>query len=148
MSQHDRRVMAPQQVSTKDDILQHLLKQGSATAQVLAAELGISAQATRRHLKDLEVEGLIVHGVSRGGTGRPQHVYELSAAGRSRFPDGYDEFAIGLLETLSDSLGKDQVSQMLREQWVRKAIEYRQVLGAGPLADRVAQLVELRKAEG
>ena len=140
--------MAPQHVSTKDDILQYLLKRGSATAQVLATELGISAQAIRRHLKDLEAEGLIVHEVSRGGTGRPQYIYELSTAGRSRFPDGYDEFALGLLETLAGTLGKDQVSQMLREQWVRKAIEYRQVLGAGPLADRVARLVELRRDEG
>ena len=140
--------MAPQHVSTKDDILQFLLKRGSATAQNLATELGISAQATRRHLKDLEAEGLIVHEVSRQGTGRPQYVYELSAAGRSRFPDGYDEFALGLLETLSDSLGKDHVSEMLRQQWVRKAIEYRQMLGSSPLAERVARLVELRRAEG
>ena len=140
--------MTSQQASTKDDILQHLLKLGSATAQILAKNLGISPQAIRRHLKDLEEEGLVAHQVSRGGTGRPQHLYELSAAGRSRFPEGYDEFALGLLVTLADTLGKDQVSQLLREQWVRKAIDYRQELGSGPLAERVARLVELRQAEG
>lgn len=140
--------MASQQVSTKDDILQRLLKCGSATAQVLAADLSISAQAIRRHLKDLEEEGLIIHEIDRSGSGRPQHVYELSAAGRSRFPDGYDEFALGLLETLAGTLGEDHVSQILREQWVRKAIAYRQALGSGPLKERVARLVDLRREEG
>ncbi|MEM9244796.1 MAG: iron-sulfur cluster biosynthesis transcriptional regulator SufR [Cyanobacteria bacterium P01_F01_bin.153] len=140
--------MASQQVSTKDDILQRLLKCGSATAQVLAADLSISAQAIRRHLKGLEEEGLIVHEIDRSGSGRPQHVYELSAAGRSRFPDGYDEFALGLLETLAGTLGKEHVSQILREQWVRKAIGYRETLGSGPLKERVARLVDLRRAEG
>ncbi|MGD1852448.1 MAG: iron-sulfur cluster biosynthesis transcriptional regulator SufR [Cyanophyceae cyanobacterium] len=140
--------MASQQVSTKDDILQRLLKCRSATAQVLAADLRISAQAIRRHLKDLEEEGLIIHEIDRSGSGRPRHVYELSAAGRSRFPDGYDEFALGLLQTLAGTLGEEHVSKILREQWVRKAIGYRQVLGSGPLNERVARLVELRRAEG
>jgi len=48
-----------QPASTKDDILQYLLKNGQSTAQDLAEELSISPQATRRHLKDLEGEGLI-----------------------------------------------------------------------------------------
>ena len=43
-------VTTQQQPSTKQDILQHLLKQGQATAHELAAELDISPQAIRRHL--------------------------------------------------------------------------------------------------
>ena len=47
--------------STKEDILQYLLKQGQATAAELAQTLNITPQATRRHLKDLETEGLVEH---------------------------------------------------------------------------------------
>ena len=52
--------------STKDDILQHLLKQGKATAHELAETLNITPQATRRHLKDLEGDGLLEHHPMQG----------------------------------------------------------------------------------
>lgn len=139
---------ALQQACTKHDILKYLLQQGEATAQRLAEALGISPQATRRHLKDLESEGLILHEAARGGTGRPQHLYRLSPAGRSQFPDNYDEFAVDLLHTLTETIGNDQVQSLLRQQWVRKALDYRRHLGAGNLRDRVARLVDLRRAEG
>ncbi|MEO0378426.1 MAG: winged helix-turn-helix transcriptional regulator, partial [Cyanobacteria bacterium P01_A01_bin.17] len=70
--------------STKDDILNALLRQGQITAQKLAAQLSVSPQAIRRHLKDLEAEGLIEFEVTHEGMGRPQHVYKLSRAGRDR----------------------------------------------------------------
>lgn len=137
-----------QQPSTKQDILQHLLKQTQATAQELAETLEISPQAIRRHLKDLEAEGLIEHQQVQAGMGRPQHVYKLSRKGRDRFPNRYEEFAVSLLDTLTETVGRDQVSSILRKQWERKALEYRDRLGKGSLQERVAKLVELRKSEG
>jgi DeoR family suf operon transcriptional repressor len=137
-----------QQQSTKQDILQHLLKQGQATAQELSEQLQVSPQAIRRHLKDLETEGLILHQVVQAAMGRPNFVYELSREGRAQFPDRYDDFAVSLLDTLAETVGKDQVRTILRKQWERKAIEYRDRVGTGSLAERVAKLVELRRAEG
>jgi DeoR family transcriptional regulator, suf operon transcriptional repressor len=137
-----------QQPSTKQDILQHLLKQGQATAQDLAEQLQVSPQAIRRHLKDLETEGLILHQTVQTGMGRPNHVYELSREGRAQFPDRYNDFAVSLLDTLAETVGHDQVSSILRKQWERKGIEYRQQIGEGRLSDRVAKLVDLRRTEG
>ncbi|MBW4420927.1 MAG: iron-sulfur cluster biosynthesis transcriptional regulator SufR [Myxacorys californica WJT36-NPBG1] len=137
-----------QQQSTKQDILQHLLKQGQATAQELSEQLQVSPQAIRRHLKDLETEGLILHQVVQAGMGRPNFVYELSRVGRSQFPDRYDDFAVSLLDTLAETVSQDQMKTILRKQWERKAIEYRDRVGTGSLAERVAKLVELRKQEG
>ena len=37
---------------------------------------------------------------------------------------------------------------ILKKQWQRKALEYRDRLGSAALEDRVAQLVDLRRAEG
>jgi DeoR family suf operon transcriptional repressor len=141
-------MMPLQQASTKYDILRLLMKEGEATAQLLARVLGISPQATRRHLKDLEAEGLIALEVVRGGMGRPQHRYRLSTAGRSQFPDSYDDFALELLDTLVEQVGQEGVSSILRAQWVRRGLEYRQRIGDGPVQERVARLVELRRAEG
>lgn len=137
-----------QQPSTKQDILQYLLKQGQASAQELAENLHISPQAVRRHLKDLETDGLIVHQAVQVGMGRPNHIYALSPAGRDRFPVRYDEFAVSLLDTLAETVGKEQMKSILRKQWERKAAEYRNLLGTGPLKERVDKLVELRRAEG
>lgn len=139
---------AAQQPSTKHDILHHLLKQGQATAQELADCLDISPQAIRRHLKDLEDEGFIEHHAVQAGMGRPQHSYKLSQKGRDYFPDRYDDFAISLLSTLAATIDKDQFSDILRKQWELKALEYRQQVGNGTVQERVAHLVELRKAEG
>lgn len=146
-------VTTPQ--STKQDILQHLLKQGQATAQDLATALDISPQAIRRHLKDLEAEELISYQTIQAGMGRPQHIYQLSRQGRDRLrrnlgniPDSHGEFAVSLLDTLVQTVGYDQMSVILRKQWEQKAIEYRIRVGTGSLQERVANLVELRRVEG
>lgn len=134
--------------STKEDILQHLLKQGQATAQELAEVLEISPQAIRRHLKDLEAEELIRHQAVQAGMGRPQHQYELTTKGKDYFPNRYDEFAVSLLDTLAETMSEDQMGVILRKQWERKAKQYRDRLGDRPLSERVASLVKLRQAEG
>jgi DeoR family transcriptional regulator, suf operon transcriptional repressor len=139
---------AAQQPSTKQDILHLLLRQSQATAQELADRLNISPQAIRRHLKDLEEEGLIEHQALQAGMGRPSYTYRLSQEGRDRLPDRYDDFALSLLTTLAATVDKEQFSDILRKQWELKALEYRHQVGTGSLQERVANLVELRKAEG
>jgi DeoR family suf operon transcriptional repressor len=136
------------ETSTKQDILECLLKQGQATAQNLAQALDISPQAIRRHLKDLQEEELIVYQSVALGTGRPQHIYQLSQKGRDRFPNQYDRFVTSFLDTLVDNLGYDQASEILHQHWQKKSLDYRRQIGQGSLADRVAKLVELRRQEG
>jgi len=144
------------QSSTKQDILEYLLKHSQATAFELAEALDISPQAIRRHLKDLEVEELILFSSMQTGMGRPQHIYQLSRQGRDRLSrtendrvgDSYGQFAVSLLDTLAETVGQDQVRSILRKQWERKALEYQERLGNATLSQRVATLVELRKAEG
>ncbi|MFN5514497.1 MAG: iron-sulfur cluster biosynthesis transcriptional regulator SufR [Cyanobacteriota bacterium] len=134
--------------STKDEILRALLKQPQTTAQDLAARLELSPQAIRRHLRDLEEEGLIEHQASQGAMGRPQYLYSLSKQGRERFPQAYGEFALSFLDSLVETVGEQQLGAVLQKQWQRKAEEYRQRLGAGSFRERLQTLVELRRAEG
>lgn len=134
--------------STKEDILNYLLRSDQATAQELADLLEISPQAIRRHLKDLETEGLIEHRAVQVGMGRPQYYYQLSKQGRDRFPNRYGEFAVSFLDTLVETVGEKQVGEVLKKQWQRKADEYRQRIGSGSIQARVKKLVELRREEG
>ena len=133
---------------TKQDILQHLLKSGEVTAQDFAEKLDISPQAIRKHLKDLEIEGLIYHRTEQVGMGRPQFIYVLTALGRDRFPDSYNQFAVNFLDTLIDTLGKEQVSEVLHKQWQRKSQHYKLQLGTGSLKQRLEKLAEIRRTEG
>ncbi|MGB3615029.1 MAG: iron-sulfur cluster biosynthesis transcriptional regulator SufR [Elainellaceae cyanobacterium] len=134
--------------SSKEDILQYLAKQGQATAQNLAGYLNISPQATRRHLKDLEIDGLIEHQTVQLGIGRPQHQYCLSRQGRDRLPDQYDDFALSLLNTLAETVSPEEMGTILHKQWMRKALDYRDRIGFGGLEERVKRLVALRQEEG
>ena len=137
-----------QHPSSKEDILSYLARQGQASAQELADHLDISPQATRRHLKDLEMEELIEHQSVQVGMGRPQHLYHLSAKGRDRLPERYGDFAISLLDALAETVGPDQVGSILKKQWERKALDYQERVGNGTTQERVERLVELRRAEG
>ena len=142
-------VMIPtKELSTKQDILQVLLREGEASASSIAQALQVSAQGIRRHLKDLEEDGLIGHKSVQSGLGRPNHLYELSPKARSQFPNRSDEFAVSLVGSLSSMMDAEQVDVILRMQWKRKALEYRDLLGSGSLKTRVQTLVELRKGEG
>lgn len=138
----------PATTSTKQEVLLYLMKQGSATAQELAKVLAISPQAMRRHLKDLESEGLLEFQSVHSGMGRPQNLYELTTQGRERFAKQYDQFAISFLETLVQNLGYDQASQILHQHWQRKSQEYRERLGNGSLTERMTKLTALRRQEG
>ncbi|MBS3030080.1 MAG: iron-sulfur cluster biosynthesis transcriptional regulator SufR [Dolichospermum sp. DET50] len=145
-----------QQSTTKQDILEYLLKQVQATSLKLAEVLDVSPQAIRRHLKDLEADNLVIYFIpENSGMGRPQHLYQLSQRGREQLQrnstsliNGYGEFAVSLLDTLAETVGSEQVKTILRKQWERKAQEYWERVGHGSLKERVANLVELRKAEG
>ena len=135
--------------STKQNILQSLLRRGQATAKQLADDLKISTQAIRRHLSELEADKLIEYQSKQQGMGRPQHLYQLSSEGRDRLcTQKYSEFAVSFLDTLAETVGKEQVSKVLEKQWQRKAAEYRDRLGKGTLKQRIAKLVQLRKDEG
>ena len=63
----------------RGDILLELKRLQPLTAKQLAVAFGVSANAVRRHLKELEAEGLVVYGREQRGTGAPTFTYRLSA---------------------------------------------------------------------
>ncbi len=134
--------------STKKNILQYFLKEGKGTATQLAKALKVTSQAIRRHLRELEAEGLIEYNSVQQAMGRPKHIYQLSPKARSLFPHRYGEFTVSFLDTLVETVGEDRVSKVLEKQWQRKALEYRDRVGDGNLKDRVSKLVKIRQEEG
>ena len=116
------------QQSSKDAILNYLLKKNRASAQIIAQAMNISPQATRRHLKELEELGLVEYELIQVKVGRPQHQYYLSRQGHQHFGQNYGEFAVSFLDTLTETVGEKEVSKVLEKQWQKKAEKYRQYL--------------------
>jgi DeoR family suf operon transcriptional repressor len=137
-----------EQARTREAVLARLLRQGEATAGELAQQLAVSVQGMRRHLRSLEEEGLVEASPSAEGPGRPSNRWRLTEAGRGRFTDGSGDFALGLLHSLSSSLSPKQIEDLMERQAEQKAAGYRIRIGAGPLAERLQHLVELRRHEG
>ena len=139
---------ASTQAPTREAALTLMLRQGEITAAELAEELAVSVQAMRRHLRSLEEEGLVEASPASEGPGRPSNRWRLTTAGRGHFPDGSDDFALGLLNSMAASLPPDMVADLLQRQAAEKAADYRRSIGAGPLRARLERLVELRRSEG
>ncbi|MEB3270733.1 MAG: iron-sulfur cluster biosynthesis transcriptional regulator SufR [Synechococcus sp.] len=133
---------------TREAALTLLLRQGEATAAELADHLGVSVQAMRRHLRSLEEDGLVEACASQEGPGRPSNRWHLTSQGHDHFPDGSEHFALGLLQSIRDSLPPGSLRLLLDRQAREKADLYRNRIGGGTLHERLERLVELRRHEG
>ena len=133
---------------TRQAVLGILLRDGEKTAADLAQTLDVSVQVMRRHLRSLEVDGLVECSRAAEGPGRPINRWCLTDLGRGHFPDRSDHFALGLLQSMATTLPAETMQLLLNQQAVDKAAEYRRHMGSGPLKQRLDRLVDLRRTEG
>jgi predicted ArsR family transcriptional regulator len=103
--------------SSRDRILVHLRRHGSATASQLAEALGLSSETVRHHLTDLEREGLLraPDRRLRQGRGRPSHVYQLAPAAQLHLPHNQADFLAHLVATLSQSMDDAALRSLLAD---------------------------------
>jgi DeoR family suf operon transcriptional repressor len=137
-------VLAP----TREAALAVLLREGEETAAGLAERLGVSVQVMRRHLRTLQMDGLVEASPTAAGPGRPSNRWRLTERGRGRFPDGSDDFALGLLQSMAASLPAETMRLLMEQQAADKAADYRRRIGPGSLRQRLQRLVDLRREEG
>jgi predicted ArsR family transcriptional regulator len=141
---------------TRDRVSGLLLEHGPQTAAELAARLGISAAAVRRHLDGLVATGHVAERDAPGGQrgrGRPARHFALTDAGRSAFPHAYDDLALTALRFVAEHGGPDAVRAVAEQQLsglaercstaVETAVER-----AGSGVDRAQVLAAALTAEG
>lgn len=110
----------PQLVSHKGlrgEILVELKRAQPLTAKDLADKLGVSPNAIRHHLKELEAEALVAYGREQRGLGAPTFAYRLSAQGESLFPKRYEETLTELLQHVSEKQGREAAIGMFVEHY-------------------------------
>lgn len=135
---------------TKQRLLEQLKRQGAQTVQDLAAGLGVSVPGARRHLCDLQEQGLIEARTERpGGRGRPQHVFVLSDRGEATFPKTYSTLCVDVLRHIQELFGAGAVLQVLDARSVELAGRLAAELPPGlPLAERVERVAAWLTAAG
>ncbi|NEK85156.1 transcriptional regulator [Blastococcus saxobsidens] len=142
---------------TRDRVTSLLLEHGPQTATELAARLGISPAAVRRHLDALQATGRVEERQSRDahrGRGRPARRFHLTDAGRSAFPHAYDDLALTALRYVAAAGGPDAVRAVAEQQLAglearaSSAVEQAVQAADGAPVDRAQALAAALTAEG
>lgn len=87
------------------------------TAKELSARLGLSLNAIRHHLKELELDGLLGHEREQRGVGAPVFAYRLSVEGERVFPRRYESALTDVLDTLVEREGREAVVGALEARY-------------------------------
>lgn len=94
-------------------VLVQLKRAQHLTAKELAARLGVSLNAARHHLKELEAEGLVEYQREHRGVGKPAFAYRLSSAGEALFPRRYEETLTAILDQMVERDGRPAAVTLL-----------------------------------
>lgn len=140
--------MPARKVSARTRILDLLKRRGGLSAQEVAAELGITAVATRKHLAVLQEDGLVRLGTRNGPRGRPATVYSLSANGEATFPRAYHQLLVDLLQDLSQLEGDTHLNELFDLRNERLAKTYQIRLAGKPFSEAVRELARARDDDG
>jgi DeoR family suf operon transcriptional repressor len=118
------------------------------TAKDLASRLGISLNAVRHHLKELEVEGLIEYERQHRGVGAPAFAYRLSAAGYALFPRRYEATLTELLDYVVSREGRASAVAVLESRYQALTRRVQEELAGATPAERMAAIARLLSDEG
>ncbi|HEY5270094.1 MAG TPA: winged helix-turn-helix transcriptional regulator [Anaerolineales bacterium] len=134
--------------STRDRILQTLLRQPRTTINALAEAVGINPISVRHHLTNLQVEGLVSTEEERHGVGRPRLVYFLTEAGTERFPTRYLRLTSRLLDQLKSTMPEPMVGKLFSQMASDMAEDYTDQMKGLSMEERLDLTKTLLTEEG
>jgi len=134
--------------STRDRILQTLLRQPRASINELAEAVGINPISVRHHLTNLQMEGLVDAQEERHGVGRPRLVYVLTEEGMERFPTRYLRLTTRLLAQMKESMPQPMISKLFTQVAEGLAAEYSEQVKGLSMEERLETVKELLADEG
>ena len=132
----------------RGQILFRIKRSQPVTAKELGEAFGVSANAIRRHLKELELDGSVEYGRQQRGLGAPAYVYRLTARGEALFPNRYEEALKVLLQHIEERAGRGEVSRVFLQQFRERAAQLKTELADQPVEVRLERLVRMLSEEG
>ncbi|BCG58671.1 helix-turn-helix transcriptional regulator [Paenibacillus sp. URB8-2] len=134
--------------STRRIIMTLLKMKGPLTIGALAEELGITEMGVRRHVLQLEREGLARNKIVRQAMGRPMHMYSLTERAEDHFPKNYHNLALELLRELDHTSGTEAVNVLFEGRRRRLLAQYSPMMERRSLEERVAELSAIQNSGG
>jgi DeoR family suf operon transcriptional repressor len=133
---------------TRAEILTALKKAQPLTAKELADRFGVTPNALRRHLKELEGEGVVRYSREIHGVGGPVFAFSLTEAGEALFPRAYERALTEILDLVREQQGDEGVVQLFQRRWDEIARVARPELERLPVEQRATRLAELLTSLG
>ncbi|MFC1639839.1 helix-turn-helix transcriptional regulator [Gemmatimonadota bacterium] len=132
----------------RGEVLLAIKKSQPITAKELAGMFNVSANAIRRHLKELEAESLVVYCRENRGTGAPTYAFSLSENGEALFPTQYSEVLTDVLELVARTGGREAVREMFAVRFREYADRMRAEFPDASLEQKVAAVASLLSDQG
>jgi predicted ArsR family transcriptional regulator len=107
--------------STRMEVLELLRRKGRCSAETIASDLGVTPNAVRQHLTNLERDGLVVSHPERSGRGRPALLFSLTERADSVFPKRYGQLATMVLQEVQEMGGPDALDEVFSRVAARHA---------------------------
>ena len=107
--------------STRMEVLELLRRKGRSSAETIANDLGVTPNAVRQHLTNLEREGLVVSQPERSGRGRPSLLFGLTERADAVFPKRYGQLATMVLQEVQEMGGPDALDEIFARVAARHA---------------------------
>ncbi len=128
-------------------VLDALKDAGDASAEDLAAEIGVTVSAVRQHLRPLEDRGLVAHRDERRGPGRPRRRYCLTPASEALWPKRYGLLANQLLGFIDETV-PDAVDGAFERRGRERVARAQPRLAGRSFDDRVRELAVILDEDG
>lgn len=107
--------------STRMEVLELLRRRGRLSAETIANDLGLTTNAVRQHLINLERDGLVVSQPERSGRGRPSLLFVLTERADAVFPKRYGQLATMVLQEVQELGGPDALDEIFARVAARHA---------------------------
>jgi len=132
----------------RGQILVELKRTENLSAKELAGRLGLSLNAVRHHLKELEAEGMLEYVREHRSVGAPAFAYRLSTQGQALFPRRYQETLTYILEHVAVRDGRAAAIAMLEAHLQGLAARLKVELAGLTPEQRVEAVTRLRSDDG
>jgi predicted ArsR family transcriptional regulator len=135
---------------TRQSILEALKREGPLAIAQLAERLGMSGEAVRQQLVQLQREGWIEALHERAAnrhSGRPAARYRLTSAGDHVFPKQYDALTVAVLDAIAGELGPETLDRLLASLTEARAREWEPRLEGKSLRERIEALRSVYEGE-
>src|SRR6266568_5660847 len=107
--------------STRMEVLELLRRKGHASAETIASDLGVTPNAVRQHLTNLERDGFVVSHPERRRRGRPSLLFSLTERAHSVFPKRYGQLATMVLQEVQVMGGPEALDEVFARVATRHA---------------------------